>query len=215
MKKISIVFFGDSVCFGQGISINKGWITKIANNLDNFGLKNHINFNITNAGVNGNTTRLALERMFYDILSHQFDILIIQFGLNDCNYWKTDKGLARVSPKCFEANLLEILDRAKRFGIKKQILNTNHPTTRTQLLEYANSSYQENNKRYNEIIRQVAAKRKSEVLLVDVEKQISIDKIKVSSLLQPDGLHLNEKGHLYYYNLVYPKLKLVINQIIK
>lgn len=100
---MNIYFFGDSISFGQGVSIDLGWVTKLSAKL-------RIKFpqqDITaiNSSINGNTTRMALERMPYDIQSHDVDILVIGFGMNDCNYWETDKGVPRVSPLAFEANL--------------------------------------------------------------------------------------------------------------
>ena len=32
-KELKIHFFGDSICFGQGVSIIHGWVPRIAKNL--------------------------------------------------------------------------------------------------------------------------------------------------------------------------------------
>jgi lysophospholipase L1-like esterase len=83
---------------------------------------------VVNASVNGNTRRQALERMPYEVQSHPLDVLLVQFGMNDCNYWRTYHGLPRVSQAAFRANLAEIIERAFRFGAQRVLLNTNHPT---------------------------------------------------------------------------------------
>ena len=31
---IRVFFFGDSICFGQGVSIHRGWVTRIASETD-------------------------------------------------------------------------------------------------------------------------------------------------------------------------------------
>ena len=170
-KKIKIAFFGDSVCFGQGISIHKGWVTQLSSYLEELGEKNNVYISVENKSINGNTTRLALERMPYDIQNHNYNIIIIQFGMNDCNYWQSDKGLPRVSPQAFEANLNEIINRGINFGAKYIFINTNHPTVKNQIISNTNISYQESNKKYNEIIRKGEEKRK-EAKLNDVETHI-------------------------------------------
>jgi acyl-CoA thioesterase I len=113
---LRVVFFGDSICVGQGVSLFKGWVTKIASGLDLLSQEIGREIVVVNASVNGNTTRQALERMPYEVQSHGVDILLTQFGLNDCNLWLTDGGLPRVSADAFAANLKEIIARGRRFG---------------------------------------------------------------------------------------------------
>src|SRR6185437_14172947 len=102
-KSVRVTFFGDSICVGQGVSIYRGWVTRLAEELDT-----HCNVRakliVTNASVNGRTTRQALEDMPYNVQGHGVDLIVIQFGLNDCNYWLTDRGNPRVSLEAFKAN---------------------------------------------------------------------------------------------------------------
>ena len=155
---LNVIFFGDSICFGQGVSIHAGWVPRLSLELEKLGLREKQKITVINSAVNGNTTRQALERMPYDVQSNSADLILIQFGMNDCNHWKTDRGLPRVSRRGFKANLIEIVERAQVFGASKIILNTNHPTTRnTDFFEFANSTYEQCNSEYNEIIREVAA----------------------------------------------------------
>ena len=83
---------------------------------------------IINGSVNGSTTRLALERIGNDLQLQRPDIVLIQFGLNDCNCWISDEGHPRVSPRAYGANLHEIIDRARLFGANTILLATNHST---------------------------------------------------------------------------------------
>jgi hypothetical protein len=80
-------------------------------------------------------------------------VLYIQFGLNDCNGWETDRGRPRVSRDAFAANLGEMVDRGRIFGAQQVILGTNHPTTRTARLPYVDHTYEKANGTYNAIIR--------------------------------------------------------------
>jgi acyl-CoA thioesterase-1 len=217
---VRVFFFGDSICFGQGVSIHKGWVPRISASLSDLARDYDREVIVINTSVNGNTTRQALERMPYDIQSQSPDILITHFGMNDCNYWETDRGNPRVSPKAFAANLEEIITRAFSFGTKKVLINTNHLTGRDQQ-EMASSgiTYQESNERYNQIIREVVASvRDSRVVLTDVEKEfasfVNKSREKLLSLLLPDLLHLSVKGHDLYFQTVYPAVERAVLDLI-
>ena len=202
---IKIIFFGDSICTGQYVSIHKGWVTNVSRMLDGQAI-------VLNSSVNGRTTRQALEDMPYHIQEQKPDILIIQFGMNDCNYWKSDKGVARVSPKAFGANLEEIIERAYILDTKKIFLNTNHSTGLVKdKLPYTDITYEESNKTYNNIIRKVA--ERNPVILNDIEKEFNSHKKDISSLLLPDLLHPNESGHNLYFNTIYPVIDREIKKL--
>ena len=217
---LRVVFFGDSICVGQGVSIHSGWVTRIAAMLDNMVAEAGREIVVTNASVNGNTTRQALERMPYDVQSQGVDVMIVQFGMNDCNYWQTDKGLPRVSPGAFKANLHEIISRGKTFGAKHIFLHTNHPTTRTKIkFPCSNVTYEDSNKKYNSIIRSVATERSEEIHFTDIERLISeitgdYEEAIAKTLLQ-DELHLSRHGHDLYFDFVSKKISHVFNEILQ
>src|SRR5262249_44073119 len=202
----------DSICVGQGVSIHKGWVTRLAARIEDIAREKKCEIVVVNASVNGNTTRQALERMPYEIQSQRVDYLLVQFGLNDWNQWQTDRGLPRVSLRAFEANLDEILQRAFHFGARRVILNTNHPTVRTKTSMPGTSlTYEESNRAYNVAIRAVAARWIDRVDLNDVaghiRTRVERGEMRIEELLQPDGLHLSIRGHEVYFSLVRPLLE--------
>ncbi|MFW0778068.1 MAG: SGNH/GDSL hydrolase family protein [Rickettsiales bacterium] len=210
-REIRIVFFGDSICVGQGISVHAGWVTRIAKRMEALSQKLGKELLVVNASVNGNTTRQALERMAYDVQSHGVDIMLVQFGMNDCNFWQTDKGNPRVSEKAFSANLEEMFARGRSFGAQKILLNTNHRSTRTtETMPHTNVTYEQSNQRYNQIIRDLADQH-DDVMLTDMEKifadHINANPQDAQSLVLDDGLHLSLKGHDLYFDAIYPKLE--------
>ena len=182
----NFIFFGDSVCTGQYISVHNIWVSMISSHISD-------RIIIFNHSINGDITRTALERMPHDVQEIGPDIIYIQFGLNDCNYWESDKGLPRVSQKAFEGNLYEIISRAKTFGAKLIFVATNHPAGKTE-------KHKENNYKYNCSIRNVAKDTESE--LIDIEKSFPVDNINTKLLLD-DGIHLSLNGHKLYYGLIY------------
>lgn len=207
---INIVFFGDSVCFGQYVSLHRCWVTLVAQKLSR-----KYDVVVTNSSINGSTTRQALERMSYDLSKLNMDIITIQYGMNDCNYWETDKGMPRVSPKAFYENLYEIIGRASIFGAKKIFLATNHPTLKFEAMPYVPIFYQQSLVRYNQLIRDLWHESNEDVCLLDIEKHfksIAKSKKQLAELLLPDNLHLSIKGHQVYFNYVYPIIEKAVKE---
>jgi lysophospholipase L1-like esterase len=199
----SIYFFGDSICFGQYVSPHEVWVTRLSAELCRQAEQQGWQLLVQNPSINGDTTRQALQRMAYDVQAHRPDVLYIQFGMNDCNVWQTDAGHPRVSEAGFSANLREMIERARRFGTRRVALATNHPSTRVEaLLPSTTVTYEQSNRRYNEIIRSVAAQYDGIVTLVDMEREvmryIGNDSSKLGELLLADGIHLARKGHDFY-----------------
>jgi lysophospholipase L1-like esterase len=209
---LRVTFFGDSICVGQGVSIHSGWVTRIAAELDGISQSCGRELVVTNASVNGNTTRQALERMPYEVQSQGVDVLIVQFGLNDCNHWATDKGLPRVSPGAFDANLKEIIERGRKFGARHIILQNNHPTTRDQdVLPGTNMTYEARNRQYNAIVRNVASKMVEFESFNDIEaafdRLTGADRKRLIPFLLKDGLHLSRHGHDVYFDVAGERIK--------
>jgi len=217
---IKVFFFGDSICFGQGISLHKGWVPRISMELEKVGKNYSEEILVVNSAVNGRTTRQALLDMPYEVQSHSPDFLLIQFGMNDCNYWATDLGNPRVSKRSFKANLCEIIERGISSGAKRIFLNTNHPTCRDDVLfTHAEITYQQSNADYNVLIREVAGNYCDNVLLFDMERkfqELSSCKEALAKFVLSDKLHLSEMGHEIYYSTIAPKIvESVVAQIEK
>ena len=198
-----IFFFGDSICFGQFISPHKTWINSISNELH----KITEDITIFNPSHSGDTTRMVLEKMPFDVQQHGIDVILIQYGINDSNYWLSDNGLQRVSKRAYEANLHEIILRAKTFGAKTIFLDTNHPTNKPVTVHGRQIPHQIGNAEYNEVIRKVAAEAGG-VQLIDIEKEFQ-KKMKetnttIGKYLLDDGIHLNVSGHDLYFEIICP-----------
>lgn len=214
---ITIVFMGDSITEGQFVHHSLRWTERVASNV-----RAHVSNKIDtdslhffNRGISGETTRQGLERFPRDVQVLAPHIMTLQFGLNDCNCWDSDRGLPRVSEIAYRANLLEMIDRARNFGTKYIILSTNHPTLRHRRL-MSGKSLEDSRVVYNDIVRDVA--NESEVILCDVDSAFGdVDRDKLSELLlpEPDVLHLSETGHDKYFHVIKKPILNAVNQIIK
>jgi acyl-CoA thioesterase-1 len=215
---MKVLFFGDSICNGQGIALHRGWVTRLSQSLHDVAQRVGAGVVVTNSSVNGRTTRQALETMPYEVQSHAPEVLIVQFGMNDCNIWETDRGNPRVSPAAFEANLHEIIARARAFGTQTIFLNTNHPTGRDQKnCPHTSVTYEAQNRLYNAIIRKVAGA--AGVHFNDIEtafhNAIAGDRERLLSFVLPDWLHLSEQGHDLYYDIVHAPIAACVVQLLQ
>jgi lysophospholipase L1-like esterase len=207
-RHFRFALFGDSICVGQDVAVHRTWAARLSKELEVRLAPEGIRVDLFNASVNGDTTRLALERMAFDIQTRRIDGILIQFGLNDANHWETDRGLPRVSPEAFAANQREIVRRARTFGAKPVMLNTNHPTTRTTApMPGTELTYEASNQQYNKVIRDVGAADGS-LILNDIGAHLAAKAasgaLDAKRLVLADGLHLSELGHDEYLEFLTP-----------
>ena len=209
-KSCIITLFGDSICVGQHVDLHKTWAFNLSTYLKKFKYKDIIVFN---KSVNGNTTRQALERFYPELSSKKPTMILIQFGMNDCNFWDSDYAKPRVSKLAFKANLKEIIDKSLAIGVKTIFLGTNHPSLKGAFDVKPILTHSKVNEEYNEIIRDVykeAIEEKINIILIDNEKNIKekmkIENNSLSVYLLSDGVHLSAYGHGIYLEYVKNKI---------
>lgn len=217
ISPITIVFMGDSITEGQFIHHSLRWTELVSTQLRKAVSTNYDSdqLHFFNRGISGETTRQGLERFPRDVQVLEPDILTIQFGLNDCNCWDTDRGLPRVSEFAYKANLVEMIERGRKFGAKSIILSTNHPTLRHKKL-VSGQTLEERRVEYNNIVRDVA--KETKVTLCDVEGEFSsipITRLSEYLMPEPDVLHLSEQGHEKYAAAVYELIYTALGHVIK
>lgn len=109
-KKRSIVFFGNSLTAGYGLSPEQAFPALIQKKIDSLGLA----YNVVNAGVSGETTSGGLTRIDW-ILQQPVDIFVLELGAND--------GLRGIpSLSVTRQNLQNIIDRVKAKNSNVKIL---------------------------------------------------------------------------------------------
>jgi lysophospholipase L1-like esterase len=195
---------GDSITFGQYVDPARRWTALVGNALLRHYLETPINLHLINGGVSGETTRQGLERFPAAVQQHRPDIMTLQYGLNDCNCWITDAGLPRVSEAGFRVNLIEMIERSRRFGADHIILSTNHPTLRHKVM-MSGDSFETRRRRYNDHVREVASL--TSVTLCDIEEgfaHLDIRELAAMLLPYPDQLHLSGEGHRLYASCIQP-----------
>ena len=109
-KNKSIVFFGNSLTAGYGLSPEQAFPALIQKKIDSLGLP----YSVVNAGVSGETTSGGLTRIDW-ILQQRIDIFVLELGAND--------GLRGIpSLSVTRQNLQDIIDRVKAKNSNVKIL---------------------------------------------------------------------------------------------
>jgi acyl-CoA thioesterase I len=96
-----VVFLGTSLTAGLGLDPSQAYPALLQQKMDSAGL----HFTAVNAGVSGETSAGALQRIDW-ILSQPVAVLVIETGAND--------GLRGLDVDSMEANIQAIIDRARR-----------------------------------------------------------------------------------------------------
>ncbi len=133
-----------------------------------------------NAGVSGNTTVNALERIESDVLAHKPDLVTVMFGLND---------MTRVPLEEYRANLRTIVERCRAAGAEVVLCTPNN-------VEYTEGRPTAKLLEYCAVVREVAEEQK--VTLTDCYNAFEAIREKDGrawSLLMSDEIHPNMDGH--------------------
>jgi lysophospholipase L1-like esterase len=196
--QVTIVAFGDSTTAVRGST--KVYASVLQDELRNV--------RVINAGVGGNTTEMALNRLEKDVLSHQPRIAILQFGINDSavDVWKTPPVTEpRVTLEHYEANLRHFVQTLKSKNTRVVVMTSNPLRWTPKLKEmYGKPPYQPENvdgfnaplAPYCEAARRVAREEGAELL--DIQQafveQAQRKGVTVDTFLS-DGMHPNDAGH--------------------
>lgn len=198
-----IIAFGDSITQGN-LEVTGEWPHELQEKLDNW---KKGKYNVINKGKNGNTTSNAFDRIESDILPNLPGILIVAFGINDCNHRAWAK-VPRVSVAEYEKNIREF----HRIATSKGgccIFVVNHilqPLDGSRFLKQGNGkTYQENLEVYNSTVRNLS--RELNVPIIDFPKYIIEKAIDIQSLLIEDGVHLSRYGYTIYTEYIFQRLK--------
>lgn len=132
---INIVAFGDSVTHGAVAQGEMNYETVYWNRLKNkiLTVRDYVPVNVINAGIAGITADASIERMDSQVFTHNPDLIIVCFGLNDVNR----------ELDVYLSSLKTIFERCKNSGVETIFLTPNmlntyvDEDTDERLLEYA------------------------------------------------------------------------------
>ena len=164
--QIRILALGDSLTAGYGLSQSDAFPSQLKQRLRDAGVASEI----VNAGVSGDTTSGALQRLDW-LMEERYDLAIVELGANDA--------LRAVDPELTRQNLERIVEKLKATG--STILLAGMKAPRNLGDDYA--------KRFDALFPAIA--RQHALYFYP----FFLDGVATDpSLNQPDGLHPNAKG---------------------
>jgi len=218
-EPFTIVTFGDSTTATRGPLVVYSMI--LEKELPEAGIP----VKVINAGIGGNTTKNAVARFEKDVLQHQPQLVIIQFGINDSavDVWRKPPATnSRVSQEQYAANLRALIKQLQDKQIAVILMTPNSMCWTANLKQtYGKPPYDPEDpdgfnlflKSYAETVRKIAKEEK--LPLVDVytafENHAKGKKQSTRDLLL-DGMHPNTVGQRMVADLLIPQIKQVLSK---
>lgn len=181
-SKPRIVFLGDSLTAGLGLSPDASYPALLQRRLDDRGYR----YEVVNAGVSGDTSAGGLRRLDWS-LEGDVKILVVALGAND--------GLRGLSPQDMRANLSTMLDRAREKGLTVILAGMEAPPN-------YGADY---TRQFRDVYLELAKKYDVRFVPFLLEGVAGI-----SGLNQPDGIHPNARGAQLIADLLWPVLEPVL-----
>jgi len=179
-----VVFLGDSLTAGLGLSSEEAWPTLLTEQLEQAGTPIHA----VNAGVSGDTSAGGLRRLTW-LLRQRPDVVVVELGAND--------GLRGQPLAGVEANLREIVAKSRAAGARVLLLGLRVPPSLGG--DYA--------RQFAELYPRLA--RELDVPLVPfLLEGVAGD----PDLNQPDGIHPNAEGEKRVAAVVRPHLERLLSE---
>ena len=181
-KKLLIL--GDSISAGYGLKESENWVELFNKSID----AERMNIKMINSSVSGDTTIGGLSRIGNDLKLHKPEYVLIELGGNDA--------LRGYPLKQIKTNLLKIVDASLESKAKPLIMQIKIPPN------YGKKYVEAFENIYLEI-----SNEKDIPLLTFLLEKVALDQ----SLMQPDGIHPNEKAQ----PIIVEQIKLELLEIIK
>lgn len=196
--EIKIVCFGDSLTYGYGVLENIAFPYRLSQDLPKRYPK--YTFSVINSGINGQTTREALQRLQGSILGRKPQIVLILFGANDCalneDQYRT--------PYEFEKNMRQILDAILSLSTQHKfhsgktlpILLTPPSMVDTDFYPFTTNDRLE---AYGGIVQKLAQEYQLPCIDLFAQYQKIKDPKAYEDCFQFDGVHLSNQGYDILY----------------
>jgi acyl-CoA thioesterase-1 len=173
-----ILFFGDSLTAGYGLSPEEAFPAVVEQNLKKSGK----DVKVVNAGLSGETSAGGFSRIDW-ILRQPIDIFVLELGGND--------GLRGLPLNQTRKNLQGIIDKVKSKYPQCKIVLAGMMVPPNMGKEYTDE--------FKKIYPELAEKNKATLIPFLLESVGGIEKLN-----QPDGIHPNAEGHRIIANKITP-----------
>lgn len=193
-NEITIVAFGDSITMGVQMTPENRWVDMVQKYFDGHATLRGVR--MINSGVGGNTSREGLARIEQDVLSHNPDLVLVEFGGNEA----TPNPEREVSADEFQKNLDVIRKKIQAAGAGMMLLTFPPVINEWHCWRDENKfsdagGLDEYVEQYRRITREYAAE--NDIPLVDIDKILreACKKDLSGRFILPDGIHLTAEGN--------------------
>jgi acyl-CoA thioesterase-1 len=176
-KKLLIL--GDSISAGYGIKESENWVQLLEDSVNSSSSQ----LKIINSSISGDTTIGGLSRIENDLITHKPNYVLVELGGNDA--------LRGYPIEKIKSNLLKIIDASFAAEANPIIMQIRIPP-----------NYGKNYIAAFESIYSEIAEEKNIPLLTFLLEKVALDK----TLMQPDGIHPNQKAQIIIANQVEKEL---------
>ena len=168
----NIICFGDSITFGYGANPGEDYPSN---------LRPMVKLPVINAGVDGDTTFCALERLDNDVLAGDPRLVIVEFCGNDF--------LKKISREDTVKNLSRIIDRIQKRGAMVALVDIS-----------AGFFFQE----YRQVFKKLAAEKKAIFI------PVLLSGIITNPAMKSDFFHPNARGYQVIAKRIYQAIALYL-----
>lgn len=186
--RFKIVFLGDSLTAGYGLLSDQAFPELLQRK---FADEGYSLVECVNAGVSGDTTAGGLRRVD-DVFEPETRILVVALGGNDAL-----RGLTTTQT---HDNIAGIIDAAEARGVGVVLAGMEAPTNLGQDYQTA----------FHQIFMQLGSAYKKDIAFVP----FLLEGVAGNPALnQADGIHPNEKGAEIIADMLYPRLRTIVDQM--
>jgi len=168
----NIICFGDSITFGYGANPGEDYPSA---------LRKLVKLPVINAGVDGDTTFAALERLENDVLARNPKLVIVEFCGNDF--------LKKISKENTVKNLTQVIERIQARGAMVALVDIS-----------AGMFFRE----YREAFKKIAAEKKAIFI------PVILNRIITNPAMKSDFFHPNARGYQVIAKRIYQAISAYI-----
>jgi acyl-CoA thioesterase-1 len=184
VKKTTIVFFGNSLTAGYGLTTSEAFPALIQQKIDSLNLP----YNVVNAGVSGETTSGGNTRIDW-VLKQPLDIFVLELGGND--------GLRGIPVSETKKNLQSIINKVKSKYPQAKLLLTG--------MQIPPNMGQQFSKEFRDVYPALA--KENNITLIPFLLEGVGGEIKLN---QQDGIHPTAEGHRIVSENVWKQLQTML-----
>ena len=184
VKKKTIVFFGNSLTAGYGLTTSEAFPALIQQKIDSLNLP----YTVVNAGVSGETTSGGNTRIDW-VLKQPLDVFVLELGGND--------GLRGIPVSETKKNLQSIIDKVKSKYPEAKVLLTG--------MQIPPNMGQQFSKEFRDVYPALA--KENNITLIPFLLEGVGGEIKLN---QQDGIHPSAEGHRIVSENVWKQLQTML-----